>query len=533
MRNNRADGQGHGAEQGQEQRRRRCAGADRAGGDGVIRRRSEVGTRLLLLVWDPLARCLLSEGLRRRGHRVVAVSDIEEVLAAAQSERFTVALLVVPASVAPLLLRQVRALDPDLEVLWAAPPLRVSDAEALVTQAAERARQRLDGLVATAAALAPPAVPAEVQARLVAQAAELLGAAVALEPLKSRAAGRDPALSPDGRTLRLPLPRREEGAAPGDDGADYQLIATRAGDEPALSAADVARARVLAALGTLALASAAPRSEGAAPGEAAGPGSFAQLAGMLAHELNNPLTLVLANLTCLRDLLEELREGAGSRGDDDRDADAAPPRCDEALEVVAEIHSGAARVREIVRELTTIGRPRTQTVAVDEVIRAVLGIGERALKRRARLLVEVAPRLPPVRGTAGSLAQLLLNLLLNAVQAFPHAASGDPPRVVLRAEALGQDGRALVALRVIDNGPGITAEALPRVFDPGFTTKAGGSGLGLAICRQIALAHGGEISIESQAGRGTTVSVLLPAASARPATAPGARRAPASPRCAP
>lgn len=413
----RADGQAQQAQDRVDLRRR-----PRGLAQGSAVKRAQVGIRVALLALDPLSRYLLREGLRRRGHEVTAVGDVHELLRAAQVQRFAVALLLVPPGAAPLLLRQVRGLDPNLEVLWAAPPLRVSEAESLITQAAERAQQRKDELLA------------------------------------SLRAGRAPAQAP------------------------------------------------------------APDAEG--------PASFAQLAGMLAHELNNPLTLVLANLSCLRETLEELHGQL--------DADSGRKSCDEALEVLTEIHCGAARIREVVRELTTIGKPRSQLVAIDEIVRAVMGIGERALQRRARVVVEIAPRLPRVRGTAGSLAQLLLNLLLNAVQAMPTESPARAPRVVLRAEALQVGGRALVALRVSDNGPGIAADALPRLFEAGFTTKAQGSGLGLAICRQIAEAHGGEITVESQLGRGTTMSVLLPAAVARsPRREPSAARLDAGPSARP
>jgi signal transduction histidine kinase len=114
---------------------------------------------------------------------------------------------------------------------------------------------------------------------------------------------------------------------------------------------------------------------------------------------------------------------------------------------------------------------------------------------------------PVVLGDRQHLQQVLLNLVLNAVQAM--RAGG-----TLTIEA--QSGRDGVSLVVADTGAGIPADVLPRVFDPYFTTRTDGLGLGLTIARRIVEAHGGAIELDSQAGRGTRVRLRLPAAPRHP-----------------
>jgi signal transduction histidine kinase len=103
---------------------------------------------------------------------------------------------------------------------------------------------------------------------------------------------------------------------------------------------------------------------------------------------------------------------------------------------------------------------------------------------------------------------VLINLTVNAVEATPPGG-----HVVLRAERAARQGADGVQIAVADNGTGIAPEHVPRVFEPFFTTKppGQGTGLGLAICREIVRAHGGDISLGTSAGAGTTVSVWIPA----------------------
>jgi CheY-like chemotaxis protein len=131
------------------------------------------------------------------------------------------------------------------------------------------------------------------------------------------------------------------------------------------------------------------------------------------------------------------------------------------------------------------------------------------IRHRARLTKEFGD-IPPVEGNEARLGQVFLNLLVNAAQAVPEGrADTNEIKVVTRME-----GANSVAVEIHDTGNGITADALPRIFDPFFTTKpvGVGTGLGLAICHRIIGALGGQISVESQVGKGTVFRIVLPRA---------------------
>jgi signal transduction histidine kinase len=132
-----------------------------------------------------------------------------------------------------------------------------------------------------------------------------------------------------------------------------------------------------------------------------------------------------------------------------------------------------------------------------------------ARRHEATLAASVPPDLPPVLADPNQLQQLLINLVVNALEAM--APGG---RVEVAAARREHEARPGVAIAVADTGPGIAADVLPRVFEAFFTTKPAGqgTGLGLAICREIVTQHGGDIGITSRDGAGTTVTVWLPRA---------------------
>ena len=240
--------------------------------------------------------------------------------------------------------------------------------------------------------------------------------------------------------------------------------------------------------------------------------SMGTLAAGVAHEINNPLAFVLGNLDFA---LRELRRGGADR---------------EVLAALEEAREGAARVREIVRDLKTFSRADDSACGlldVGRVLRSALSLASNEIRARARLEVQIPPT-PPVLASEHRLGQVLLNLLINAAQSIPE---GDPSRHVVRA-ATGvlPDGRVRVS--IADDGSGIPPEIRSRIFDPFFTTKpvGVGTGLGLSICHGIVVSLGGQITVESEVGRGSTFDVLLPAAQAevrpeQPAPAVSPRRA--------
>ena len=225
--------------------------------------------------------------------------------------------------------------------------------------------------------------------------------------------------------------------------------------------------------------------------------ALGMMAAGIAHEINNPLTFIsLAG--------EMLSRRVG-------DTDAA---------LVAEMRDGVERIAAIVRDLRVFGRyedepagPVNVAAAIDAAERLV----SHELRPRARLVKEIGA-LPPALGVARRVEQVLVNLFLNAAFALEDKPDG---RVVVSARATPTH----VIVTVTDDGPGIPEDALERVFEPFFTTRAskGGTGLGLSICRDIVVRAGGSLVARSQVGRGTTMEMTLLRASpdsARPEPPP-------------
>ncbi|MFL5345138.1 MAG: ATP-binding protein [Hyalangium sp.] len=225
--------------------------------------------------------------------------------------------------------------------------------------------------------------------------------------------------------------------------------------------------------------------------------SVGTLAAGVAHEINNPLAYVCSNLAYLSEQLTQ---------------DTVPPEAlPELREVLSETQEGAHRVSAIVQDLKTFARAdedRFGPVDVHQVIEGALRLVRNDLNRRARLERALQP-IPAVRGNEGRLGQVVVNLLVNALQAF---RTYDPQANVIRI-ATRAEGEDKVVVEVEDNGPGMTREVLARIFDPFFTTKpvGEGTGLGLAICHSIVQSMEGQIDVQSTVGRGTLFRLVFPA----------------------
>ena len=228
--------------------------------------------------------------------------------------------------------------------------------------------------------------------------------------------------------------------------------------------------------------------------------SVGMLAAGVAHEINNPLAYVLANLESLAAELPVV--------------EARLPPGEVPVELLLrarEALDGALRIREIVRDLkvfSRVGDERLGPVSINEVIEGVLRMTQNEVKYRAALVTDFG-RLPPVRANEGRLAQVFLNLVLNAAQAL---REGDAERNSIRVRTWAEPG--FVFVEVSDTGPGISEAVKSRIFEPFFTTKPAGvgAGLGLAISRGIVEEAGGRISVESRPGEGARFVVRLPAA---------------------
>ncbi|NOJ77874.1 MASE1 domain-containing protein [Myxococcus xanthus] len=228
------------------------------------------------------------------------------------------------------------------------------------------------------------------------------------------------------------------------------------------------------------------------------------LAAGVGHEINNPLAYLVLNLEAAERGLSQ----GGMSGM--RDAMAS----------VRGALEGAERIRLIVRDLQVFSRQGNQEsglVDLNALVPPAVRIISHALRHRARLVEEFGP-VPRVSGSEARLGQVLLNLLVNAMQAIPE---GNPSMNEVRVRtSTDASGRARVD--VVDSGAGIPAHVLPRIFEAFYTTKSSGegTGLGLAICQQIVRAHGGELEVRSEPGRGSVFSVLLPPARVQASTPP-------------
>jgi signal transduction histidine kinase len=226
--------------------------------------------------------------------------------------------------------------------------------------------------------------------------------------------------------------------------------------------------------------------------------SLGALSAGVAHELNNPLAFIVQSLELARLKLGDSPIGPMGREVQDLLVDAAVGT-EQLRSIVSDLHS-FARVEE----------DRQEPVDVREVLNRSIRMTQGEIRHRARLVRDEA-EVAPVLGNDGRLAQVFLNLLVNAARAIPEGhADQHEVRVVTRNE------EGTVVVEVHDTGQGIAPERLGRIFDPFFTTRPEGKGLGLglSISHSLVTRMGGELTVESEPGRGSLFRVRLPAAQA-------------------
>lgn len=211
------------------------------------------------------------------------------------------------------------------------------------------------------------------------------------------------------------------------------------------------------------------------------------LAATVAHEIRNPLNSVSMGLQRLK-------------------AEFSPTRDQDQYSHFLELmQEEVRRLNSIVEQFLSLARPldlNPEELRLGEMLTELSTfVGGDPKQSKIRFRVVAPADLPPVRADRNAVKQLLLNLVLNGLQAMPEGGT-------LTLEADAKDHHLL--LTVTDTGTGMAAEVLPKIFEPYFTTKAQGSGLGLAIARRIAEAHGGKIAVESAPGQGSRFQITLP-----------------------
>ncbi len=212
------------------------------------------------------------------------------------------------------------------------------------------------------------------------------------------------------------------------------------------------------------------------------------LAGGVAHDFNNILTGILGHVSYLKAILPA--NGAHS-------------------ESLSAVEEGSKKASTITQQILNFSRLRTveefTRVDVTELTQKTVLLLRGAIPPRYEVRTNLAKTSLYIDGVEGRLAQVLVNLVMNA-----RAALGDDGIIEISVSSEEVDGEKLVVLKVADNGEGIPAEVLERIFEPYFSTKVEGTGLGLATVADIVSEHSGEIAIDSEVGKGTTVTVRLP-----------------------
>ncbi len=245
--------------------------------------------------------------------------------------------------------------------------------------------------------------------------------------------------------------------------------------------------------------------------------SAGTLAAGVAHEINNPLAIAMANLDLAAGSVTRLvakAEDLKARGS--RAAATLHGDIGDLDEPLRDAREALQRIRDIVRDVKLFSRPDDEMLGAVDVRRVADSSARMAwneIRHRAKLVKQYG-EVPLVVANESRLGQVLLNLLVNAAQAMPEGrASHKEIRVVTKT---ARDGAAIV--EVHDTGSGIAKENLARIFDPFFTTKPVGigTGLGLAICHGIVTDLGGRIDVESEVGKGTLFRLTLPPARESP-----------------
>jgi C4-dicarboxylate-specific signal transduction histidine kinase len=220
--------------------------------------------------------------------------------------------------------------------------------------------------------------------------------------------------------------------------------------------------------------------------------TMGHLSASIAHEVNQPLTAAVTNAY------------AGLRW-----LDARPPDLEEVRKALDCIVNDGHRAADVVARIRALSKKTPQRKDGVEINHAILDVialtrGE-VVENRVSVQTQLAEGLPLVQGDRIQLQQVILNLIINAVEAMSGVSGGSRDLLI----ATGKDALSGVLVAVQDSGPGLNPESFDRLFDPFYTTKPGGMGMGLSICRSIVEAHGGRIWASRNARPGVTVQFTL------------------------
>jgi len=218
-----------------------------------------------------------------------------------------------------------------------------------------------------------------------------------------------------------------------------------------------------------------------------------ELTTSVAHELNQPLGAILSNAEAAEMFLA-----------------VEPPALDEVRDILADIRKDDQRASEVIRRMRGLLRKQElapRSIEINEAVEEVLKLlSTDASARKVAMKFERTADLPRVRCDPVHLQQVILNLVLNGMEAMAYLPE-EKRRIVVRT-APGDNGTVEVA--VADSGPGIPVDRLPKLFEPFFTTKKEGMGMGLSIARTIVEAHHGQIWAENNSGGGATFCFTVP-----------------------
>jgi C4-dicarboxylate-specific signal transduction histidine kinase len=220
--------------------------------------------------------------------------------------------------------------------------------------------------------------------------------------------------------------------------------------------------------------------------------TMGQLAASIAHEVNQPIAAAITNAQAALRWLGTL-----------------PPDLEEARQALGRVVKEGHRASEVVGRIRTLIKkapPRKDDLEINEAIREVIALTSSEVgKNGVSVQTQLAEGLPLIQGDRVQLQQVILNLIINALEAMSGVSEG--PRELLIGTA--KDGSG-VLVAVQDSGPGLNPGSFDRLFDAFYTTKPGGMGMGLSICRSIVEGHGGRIWASRTAGPGATVQFALP-----------------------